>query len=160
MGHQCGVWHCFILMTRLSKKMFCSSEEDMDKSYLGIVEVQIAGGEFVMGDHNGFVDPGHPSDELPLHTVKINSMFVSVTHTTNQQFLAFLNSSLLKGSIEGTEQHRLWRWRHQYLLLHSSVCAVLQHWLRREGFFSRLISGLHTRWSASCGAARLPIATG
>ena len=72
----------------------------LDNSNLGIIEVQIPGGEFAMGDHYGFVDPGRPSDELPLHAVKINSLFISTTHTTNQQYLAFLNSSLFNGLVE------------------------------------------------------------
>ena len=62
--------------------------------------VHIPGGEFEMGDHFGFVDPSHPSDEMPIHKVKVNSMYMGKTETTNQQYLAFLNSSLLKGSIE------------------------------------------------------------
>ena len=60
----------------------------------------IPSGEFEMGDHFGFVDPSHPSDELPLHTVKIDSFLMSRTETTNQQFLAFLNSLLSQGEIE------------------------------------------------------------
>lgn len=72
----------------------------LDNSDLGIKEVTIPGGEFEMGDHFGFVDPAHPSDELPIHKVKVNSFLCSVTETTNQQFLAFLNASLLNGVIE------------------------------------------------------------
>ena len=71
-----------------------------DKNDLGITEVQIPGGEFEMGDHFGFVDPSHPSDELPIHNVKVDSFYIAKTETTNQQFLAFLNSSLLKELIE------------------------------------------------------------
>ncbi len=71
----------------------------LDNLYLNINEVQIPGGEFVMGDHFGFVDPNHPSDEIPLHTVKVDSFIITNTETTNQQFLAFLNSALLSGSI-------------------------------------------------------------
>ncbi len=71
-----------------------------DNSTLGISEAKIPGGEYEMGDHFGFVDPGHPSDEVPLHKVKVNSFYMSKTETTNQQFLAFLNVMLLKGLIE------------------------------------------------------------
>lgn len=71
----------------------------LDNADLNINEIQIPGGEFVMGDHAGFVDPAHPSDEVPLHSVKINPLFVGRTDVTNQQFLAFLNTSLLEGTI-------------------------------------------------------------
>ena len=71
-----------------------------DKTDLNISESLIPGGEFEMGDHIGFIDPNHPSDEFPIHTVKVDSMYMGSTETTNQQFLAFLNSSLLNGTIE------------------------------------------------------------
>ena len=70
-----------------------------DNEYLGIDEVQINGGEFLMGDQFGFVDPSHPSDELPVHKVKVNSFKMGKHETTNEQFIAFLNSSLLSGNI-------------------------------------------------------------
>jgi len=72
----------------------------MDNIDLGITEIQIQGGEFEMGDHYDFADPNHPSDELPLHNVKIGSFYVAKTITTNQQYIAFLNSSLLNGLLE------------------------------------------------------------
>ena len=72
----------------------------MDNSSLGISEVQIPGGEYQMGDHFGFVDPSHPSDETPIHLVKVNSIYLATTVTINQQYLTFLNASLLKGLIE------------------------------------------------------------
>ena len=66
----------------------------------GFTEVTIPGGEYEMGDHNGHYDPGHPSDEIPVHAVKTDSMYMSATETTNQQFLEFLNSMLTSGSIQ------------------------------------------------------------
>ena len=72
----------------------------MDNKVLNIIDVLIPGGEFQMGDHFGFVDPNHPSDELPIHPVKVDSFYMAKTVTTNQQFLAFINSSLLNGTIE------------------------------------------------------------
>jgi formylglycine-generating enzyme required for sulfatase activity len=63
-------------------------------------EVLVPGGEFQMGDHYGFVDPSHPSDELPIHLVKVGSFYMATTHTTNQQFLEFLNSARSSGIIE------------------------------------------------------------
>ena len=69
-------------------------------STTSIAEVQIPAGEFDMGDHFGFVDPTHPSDELPIHKVKINTFKMATTETTNKQFLDFLNAALAKGTIE------------------------------------------------------------
>ncbi|MEI8047316.1 MAG: DUF1566 domain-containing protein [Bacteroidota bacterium] len=66
---------------------------------LNISEVMIPGGDFLMGDHFGFVDPGHPSDETPIHNVLVDSVYISKTEITNGQFLAFLNTSLLAGTI-------------------------------------------------------------
>lgn len=71
-----------------------------DKANLNISEALIPGGEFEMGDHVGFIDPNHPSDELPIHTVKVDSIFMGGTETTNLQYLAFLNASFIKGQIE------------------------------------------------------------
>ncbi|MCX6327173.1 MAG: SUMF1/EgtB/PvdO family nonheme iron enzyme [Bacteroidia bacterium] len=63
-------------------------------------EVLLPGGDYEMGDHFDFVDPSHPSDEKPLHNVKVNSFYMAATETTNKQFLDYLNSSLAKGLIE------------------------------------------------------------
>ena len=72
----------------------------LDNISLGISEAAIPGGEYNMGDHFGFVDPHHPSDEIPIHLVKVDSFNIATTETTNQQFLSFLNSYLLQGLIE------------------------------------------------------------
>ncbi len=72
----------------------------LDKKDLNFSEAFIGGGDFAMGDHFGFVDPSHPSDETPVHTVKVNPFYMSKTETTNDQFIAFLNASLVKGVIE------------------------------------------------------------
>jgi len=53
-----------------------------------------------MGDHHGFVDPSHPSDELPIHKVKVSSFSMAATVTTNRQYLDFLNDAFAKGLIE------------------------------------------------------------
>jgi formylglycine-generating enzyme required for sulfatase activity len=71
-----------------------------DNKARNITEVFIPGGEYEMGDHNGHYDPGHPDDEIPVHPVLIDSMTMTATETTNQQFLTFLNSSLLQGLVE------------------------------------------------------------
>lgn len=67
---------------------------------VNIQESLIPAGAFEMGDHFGFVDPGHPSDETPIHNVKVDSFYMAKYETTNQQFLNFLDSSFSKGQIE------------------------------------------------------------
>ena len=60
----------------------------------GSSDALIPAGEFQMGDHFGYVDPNHPTDELPLHLVKIDSFYMAKNLVTNMQFLSFLNSYL------------------------------------------------------------------
>ena len=67
---------------------------------LTITEVQLSGGDFDMGDHFGFVDPNHPSDEMPIHKVRVNAFRMATMVTTNQQFLTYLNAALTKGLVE------------------------------------------------------------
>jgi hypothetical protein len=98
----------------------------MDNNDLNLMDVQIPAGTFDMGDHIGFVDPGHPTDELPIHTVKIDSMYMSKTVITNQQYLAYLNSALLSGLIEVRSNIV---YATGGLLLHQPVCILLQYWL-------------------------------
>jgi formylglycine-generating enzyme required for sulfatase activity len=56
-------------------------------------------GEYAMGDHFGFVDPGHPSDEIPIHTVHVDSVFIGTCELTNQQYCDYLNSAMTQGLI-------------------------------------------------------------
>ena len=60
----------------------------------------VPGGQFEMGDHHNYVDPAHPSDEVPTHTVRIDSLYVGRYEITVQQYADFLNSALAQGSIE------------------------------------------------------------
>ena len=80
--------------------MSCKKQNDSVTQDTNLAEVQIAGGEYEMGDHFGFVDPAHPSDETPVHKVKVNSLYMATTETTNKQFLDYLNSALSNGLIE------------------------------------------------------------
>jgi len=57
-------------------------------------------GSFVMGDHFNFVDPGHQSDEVPLHTVSIDAFSMGTYDITNRQYCTYLNSALAQGLIE------------------------------------------------------------
>ncbi len=61
--------------------------------------VRIPGGSFDMGDHYNFVDPSHPSDEVPIHTVLISSFNMGKTDITVRQYCDFLNSALSQGLI-------------------------------------------------------------
>ncbi len=63
-------------------------------------EVLLPGGDFDMGDHYGFVDPSHPSDELPIHTVEVNSFLMGRTEITNTLASTLLNAAYAKGLIE------------------------------------------------------------
>jgi formylglycine-generating enzyme required for sulfatase activity len=79
----------------------CTKEHDDKPEPLKTdTEVLLPGGEFMMGDHFGFVDPSHPTDELPLHTVKVNSFYMAITETTNSQFLEYLKDASKNGSVE------------------------------------------------------------
>jgi len=62
--------------------------------------VRIPGGSYVMGDHVGFVDPAHPSDEIPLHTVTVSPFYMSTTLVTNREYADYLNAALKGGLIE------------------------------------------------------------
>jgi hypothetical protein len=57
--------------------------------------VPIPGGTFQMGDtfNEGL------SDELPVHTVTVDSFYMDKYEITNRQYCAFLNSSLAQGLI-------------------------------------------------------------
>jgi formylglycine-generating enzyme required for sulfatase activity len=62
--------------------------------------VLIPSGSFEMGDHFNFVDPDHPSDEIPLHTISISAFYMSTTLVTNREYVDYLNAALKSGSIE------------------------------------------------------------
>lgn len=79
----------------------CKKQDDnIIDPVVTITEVSIPAGEYEMGDHFGFVDPSHPSDELPVHKVRVNSFYIEATETTNKQFLEYLNNEIRKGGIE------------------------------------------------------------
>ncbi len=62
--------------------------------------VLIPGGQFLMGDHHNYVDLAHPSDEVPTHTVHLDSFYMGKYEVTNQQYADYLNSALAQGLIE------------------------------------------------------------
>lgn len=93
----------YIMMYLLLIFSLLSCNKQHDENNLPVItdgEVLLPGGEFEMGDHFGFVDPGHPTDELPVHKVRVNSLYVAITETTNSQFLEYLNDGIRTGLIE------------------------------------------------------------
>ena len=62
--------------------------------------VLIPAGKFEMGDHHGFVDPKHGSDEIPLHTVSLGAFHIGIYDVTTQQYCEFLNAALAQRMIE------------------------------------------------------------
>lgn len=56
-------------------------------------------GEFVMGDHYGYVDPSHPSDEIPMHTARLSAFSIGRYDVTVRQYCEFLNSALALGLV-------------------------------------------------------------
>ena len=65
--------------------------------------VLIPGGEFEMGDHYDLGGLEHQSDELPIHTVYVDSFYMGITEVTNQQYCDYLNSALSQSLIEVRE---------------------------------------------------------
>jgi formylglycine-generating enzyme required for sulfatase activity/PKD repeat protein len=72
---------------------------DFIERYMIASMVVIPTDTFSMGDHYGFVDPNHPTDELPIHSVKVDSFLISPYELTNQEFCMFLNDLKIKGQI-------------------------------------------------------------
>ena len=60
----------------------------------------IPAGDFEMGDHHNFVDPAHPSDEIPIHKVWIDALLAGTYDVTNRQYVEFLNAANAQGLIE------------------------------------------------------------
>jgi formylglycine-generating enzyme required for sulfatase activity len=57
-------------------------------------------GSFEMGDHHGFVDPKHGSDEVPIHTVRLDSFYMGINDVTTREYCEFLNSARAEKLIE------------------------------------------------------------
>ena len=62
--------------------------------------VQIPAGSFLMGDHFGFVDLAHPSDEMPVHPVYVDSFHMETTLLTCREYAEFLNAAAAQGLVE------------------------------------------------------------
>ncbi len=62
--------------------------------------VVIPGGDYEMGDHIGFVDPQHPSDEIPIHKVNISQFYMGKFDVTVSEYCDFLNSAIAQSQIK------------------------------------------------------------
>ena len=62
--------------------------------------VRIPGGSYIMGDPFGYIDPEHPTDELPLHNVYISPLYMATTLATVGEYCEYLNAALYQGLIE------------------------------------------------------------
>jgi formylglycine-generating enzyme required for sulfatase activity/phosphatidylethanolamine-binding protein (PEBP) family uncharacterized protein len=60
----------------------------------------VPAGSFEMGDHHGFVDPKHGSDETPIHNVRLDAFYMAVYGVTTEEYSRFLNSAWNAGSVE------------------------------------------------------------
>lgn len=63
------------------------------------VLANVPAGVFIMGDHYGFIDSKHQSDEIPTHSVSISEFSIGIYDITVQQFCDYLNSALTQGSV-------------------------------------------------------------
>ena len=61
---------------------------------------RVPAGLYQMGDHFGFVDPVHPSDEIPVHNVAVGAFDMATTLLTCAEYVEFLNSAWSLGLVE------------------------------------------------------------
>ncbi len=62
--------------------------------------ILIPGGEFNMGDHHDLGGLEHGNDELPVHTVNVDSFYIGKFEITNQEFCDYLNTAFSQSKIE------------------------------------------------------------
>lgn len=53
----------------------------------------IPSGDFEMGDHHDLGGAEHPSDEIPIHDVRIGAFYLSRTEVTNAEYCQFLHAA-------------------------------------------------------------------
>ena len=66
------------------------------KGPAGLVLVDVPGGTFQMGDHDGVGD----DDEMPVHAVTLDTFRMSTYETTNAQYCQYLNAAMADGLIK------------------------------------------------------------
>ncbi|MEI7851423.1 MAG: DUF1566 domain-containing protein [Kiritimatiellales bacterium] len=62
--------------------------------------VRIPGGSYLMGDHFNYVDPVHPTDEMPIHNVYISPLYMATTLATCREYCDYLNAARYQGLVE------------------------------------------------------------
>jgi len=62
--------------------------------------VQLPAGQFERGDHHGFVDPKHGSDEVPVRTIRLDAFAIGIHDVTTAEYCASLNSGLAQKLID------------------------------------------------------------
>ena len=53
-----------------------------------------------MGDHHDLGGREHPSDEVPVHTVRLDAFAIARTETTTREYAEFLNAAVAEGRVE------------------------------------------------------------
>ena len=59
----------------------------------------IPAGSFEMGDHHNMGGTDHGNDEIPIHTVRLDSFYMGITHVTTDQYCEYLSSALAQALI-------------------------------------------------------------
>jgi len=62
--------------------------------------VRIPGGSYDMGDHYGYIDLKHYTDEIPIHTVYVSPFYMSTTLLTCREYCDYLNTAMSNGLIQ------------------------------------------------------------
>ncbi len=60
----------------------------------------IPAGQFERGDHHGFVDPKHGSDEIPIRPIRLDAFYIGINDITTKEYCSFLNAALARKGIE------------------------------------------------------------
>lgn len=61
--------------------------------------VLVPAGSYEMGDHHDLGGKEHPSDEIPVHAVRLDAFYMAATETTNWEYCLYLNAALGAGEV-------------------------------------------------------------
>ena len=62
--------------------------------------ITISSGNLQRGDHHGFDDPKHGSDEIPVRLIRVDAFSIGIDDVTTKDYCEFLNTALADKSIE------------------------------------------------------------
>jgi formylglycine-generating enzyme required for sulfatase activity len=79
----------FSLLCLIAMAAHASSLPDSLPSEFGLIPA----GRFEMGDHHSLGAERHPSDEIPVHGVRLDAFHIGKMETTNRQYCEFLNEA-------------------------------------------------------------------